>query len=289
MKYFLAFMLTILAVGTSYGQQRQSEVQGAKVLNLGTKDKDAAVSDSSDLIQVSGNFVANGSSVNDGGLGLGLWANSYSSAIIGKRTVPAIGGMALRLRGRSSDTAAALTVLANKVNDTTTTAAALIGSADQNGAWTLGPTSFTGTQTVNGRKVVVTTSPGSVSIGTSVSPNAGAFVSSVNLTSFMSVTHTGFLEFDSGSAKFVQITEGGGGRAALVFCDFASATCLEIADPSGFFSISNGSCGTGVLIGKVAAANHIIRVRNCSGITLNLSIAVLGSEVLSVGNQNTSL
>jgi hypothetical protein len=157
------------------------------------------------------------------------------------------------------------------------------------GATTIGPSSSTETQNINGRKLNINTSPGSVSLGNTSSPNGTGIVGSIDVgSSFMSMTNNTFVDFDGGSAKFVSVTDGGGGRAGLFFCDFNAAGCIELADPSTFFSNAL-TCGTGIIVAKVAATDHTVRVRNCSGATLNISVAFIGQGVSDVGNLNSAL
>lgn len=102
----------------------------------------------------------------DAGGALSIYANSYGSASFPYRTQTSPGGVALRLLPRTSNTGGAFIFQANKASDSTTTAAAVIGFADQNGSWTFGPTAYGGRHSLN------VGSAGTATAGTNGAPPA---------------------------------------------------------------------------------------------------------------------
>jgi len=87
-------------------------------------------------------------------------STNASLGVRGNRYSTTLGGASIALNSRSSNTAACFEVLTNKAGDALDTGVGTILWANQNGAWTLGPASFTSTSgafaTVNGGMYSVT-------------------------------------------------------------------------------------------------------------------------------------
>jgi polygalacturonase len=87
------------------------------------------------------------------------------------------------------------------------------------------------------------------------------------------------VRFDCGSAKFVQVNDGGG-YACLAFAEYQSSTVSLVSNPSSVYTNATGTANR-ISITK-AATSHTIRVMNEFTSTRNIGIAVFGSTPSSI-------
>jgi hypothetical protein len=103
-------------------------------------------------------FTSTPGAVADSNGALFIGANHYAAAGWQPTRITNLGGVALLINPRTSDTEAAFTVRMNKKADAADTASIDVASATQAGAWTIGPSGVNNTHTVHGKLSTTTTS-----------------------------------------------------------------------------------------------------------------------------------
>lgn len=107
-----------------------------------------------------------------------------------------------------------------------------------------------------------------------------AVVGHIGVPEFTSLTNGQVFTFTmlpAAGCSFI-ISDGSSGKGGEFFADYASATIVEKADPSGYFQLSSTPSAGSVGVYK-SANSDVISIKNAVGSTRSLGICVLGAAV----------